>query len=492
MKRTLSLLAALMLPILPVLAQNAFRGAYFMDTYLYGHTMNPALCANRSYFGLGVGHIDLQMQSNLGATTFLYPTRGGAVETFLSEGVSSDTFLGKIHRHNTENINAEVDILNFGFWTRKDQFHSFSLNLHLNESAAAPYDLFRFLKDGSTDGADYDLAGFGARARAYAEAAYGISFPVTERLRIGGKVKALVGLAYADARFDRFDVTLGGGRWYVSTDGRLLASNLPATQTSGSVAITDTFDFDDFDIKQFRPSGGGLALDLGTTWDVLPWLQLSASVTDLGFIRWKMDARMGTAGSWEYAGFDNISFEGNDNLQGQLDAKLEELNRLIEFHRTDKGSPMDFLPATLYLGAKAHPSDWFSAGLLGTVRSEGKYSWAELRGAVNLEPVHWFGWSGSAAYGSFGPKLSTLLNLRLPLLALYVGAEMSSPFFVSSEPRAQHRLRDYFDSDGGLVAFPRDNLNFNLMIGLNMVFGQKRQGPAHRIRPRRSAEGAGV
>ena len=321
MKKIFTLLAILCLAALGAKAQNGFRGAYFMDTYLYGHTMNPALTANRSYASVALGRIDIQTQSNLGASTVLYPT-GNGLTTFLSEGVSSETFLSKIRKHNMENVNAQVDLINFGFWTAKNQFHSFSLNLHVYENIAAPYDIFRFLKNGSTDGQDYDLSGLGARARGYAEAAYGISFPVTDQLRIGGKVKALVGLVYTDMRFDRFDVTLSGDRWSVATDGQLRSSNIPLAQTSESMRISEIFALDDFDIQKYRPSGFGGAVDLGVTWDVLPWLQLSASMTDLGFIRWKIDAPMGTKGSWEYTGFDRISFDGNDNLQEQLDAKM--------------------------------------------------------------------------------------------------------------------------------------------------------------------------
>ena len=474
MRKSILLVTACLVLSLSASAQNAFRGAYFMDTYLYAHTMNPALTANRSYASIGLGRIDLQTQSNLGASTFLYP-QGNGVVTFLSEKVPSQTFLSKIRPNNTENVSAQVDLLNFGFWTRKDQFHSFSLNLRAIEHSAVPRDIFRFLKDGSTDGKDYDLSGISARTRAYVEAAYGISFPVAEGLRIGGKVKALVGLAYEDMRFDRFGVTLSGERWTVETDGRLQTSNLPVTQGSGPVRISEIFDISDYDWSRFRPSGFGAAVDLGATWNALPWLQLSASVTDLGFLHWKIDAPMQTQGLWEYSGFDNISYEGNDNLQGQLEAKLDELNRLLEFQRGGSAKPIDMLPATFYLGAKLQPCHWFSAGLLGTARREGKYSWAELRGSLNLEPCNWFGWSASAAYGSFGPKIASLLDLSLGPFALFVGAEMSSVYFISSEPRAKHTLSDYFE--GNVYAIPRDRLNLDLSIGLNLVFGKR---PAQR------------
>ena len=140
MKKTVFLLAGLILATLTCGAQDAFRGAYFMDTYLYGHTMNPALCANRSYAALATGNIGLGLQSNLGASTFFYPTSRGTV-SFLSDQVPAETFLNKLHKNNTESGALRLDILNFGFWTPKDQFHSFSFSLHVSEDVSAPKDV---------------------------------------------------------------------------------------------------------------------------------------------------------------------------------------------------------------------------------------------------------------------------------------------------------------------------------------------------------------
>ena len=465
MKRTLIILAGLLTAALGASAQNAFRGGYFMDGYLYAHKMNPALCPGQSYFGIGVGNIDVQTQSNLGVSTLFTPDGHGGLDSFLSEKVSAQEFLGKLRKFNTENINTEVDLFNLGFWNEKDRFSTLSISVHVIESGALPYDMFRFLKTGTADGSTYSLAGLGARARAYAQVAYGMSVPVGETLRVGGKVKALVGMAYADMVFDRFDVTLNQDKWLVSTDGGLQTSNLPASRSTQAVSVGELFDFDDLDWRSLRPSGFGAAIDLGATWDVLPWLQLSASVTDLGFLGWKMD-RAVTQGSWEYTGFDQIHFEENDDFNAQMSAKMDQLNQLTRFRYGGSAKPMDFLPATFYVGAKAHPNAWFSAGLLATARCEGPYSWAEMRGAVNVEPGSCFGISASAAYGSFGPKLSTALNLRIPnFLALFIGAEMSSPYFVSTEPRAKHTIHDYINGD--VVAIPRDNLNLNLVVGLN-------------------------
>ena len=136
MKRTLIILAGLLTAALGASAQNAFRGGYFMDGYLNAHKMNPALCPNQSYFGIGVGNIDAQTQSNLGISTLFTPDGRGGLDSFLSENVSAQEFLGKLKKYNTENINAEVDIFNLGFWNSKDQFHNLSISVNVIESGS--------------------------------------------------------------------------------------------------------------------------------------------------------------------------------------------------------------------------------------------------------------------------------------------------------------------------------------------------------------------
>ena len=469
MKKILFTLVSLILPLAALSAQDGFRAAYFMKGYQYAHKMNPAFAADRNYLGVGTGRIGVQTQSNLGASTFLYPSSGNQTVTFLNEEISSDRFLRQLRKDNPFHTDIHVDAFNLGFYTQGDKFHTISISAHVQERASLPYDLFRFLKDGTTDGAAYDLGGVAARLQGYAQVAYGLSMPLTDGLRVGGKVKALVGLARADARFDRFDVQLSSDRWAVATDGRLTAANVPSSASGNDIAIQDIFDFDQYTVDNLRPSGFGLAVDLGASWDVLPWLQLSASVLDIGLMHWKLDSRLKTSGTWEYTGLEEIDLQDDGSFSEQIEAKFDALSALTRFSQGGDGKGTSLLPVTAYVGAKAHPCDWFSAGLLGTGRLEGRYSWAELRGALNLEPAYWFGLTAGAAYGTFGPKLSSAMNLRLGLLALFVGAELSSPYYVTKNGAA-FNWNSFKKGDD--YPLPRDNMNLGLTVGVNMVFGR--------------------
>ena len=471
--KKISLFLALSLISFSALAQNGFRGAYFMDGYLYGHTMNPALYANRSFLGIGTGKIDVQTQSNLGLSTFYFPGPNGNAQLFLNDNVSSQQFLGKLRKNNIEDMNVQYDLFHLGFWTEKNRFNTLTLSVRVSEKANVPYDLFRFLKEGTSDGTLFNIGGMGSRARAFAQLAYGMSIPVTEEIRVGGKVKALVGVAYADLMAKQTDLCLESGKWAVNSDARLISSNIPSRQTSGPVKLGDLYNLDNLDWNNLRPCGFGAALDLGATWQVLPWLQLSASILDFGLIRWKLDTRMTSAGNWEFTGFKDMDISGDGAVTAQIDEMKDEILSLAEFRSAEVGSPADLLPVTAYLGVKAKPCSWFSAGILGTARAEGKYSWAEIRGALNLEPAHWVGITAGAAYGSFGPKFSSALNLRLALLSIFVGAETSSFHFASNLDSRDVRFKDIFDPDNGNFVIPRDNLNMHLTLGINMVFGRK-------------------
>lgn len=473
MRKLSAIIICLALAAAGAQAQNTFQGGYFMDGYLYAHKMNPALTADRGYLGIGIGRFGVQTMSNVGYSTLYYPAGNGKVESFLSDNVSSQDFLRKLNKNNVAVADLQMDVFNLGFWTKNDRFHTVSISAHINDGIAAPKELFRFLKDGAADGSEFNFSSLGSKTRAYAEAAYGVSVPLTESMRVGAKFKALVGFTYARTNFNRFDVSLRGDRWQISTDGTLAQCNFPQEQSGQDIGISDAviINPDNVTSDNLKPCGFGAAIDLGATWDIFPWLQLSASVTDLGFIRWGKGQNMAARGNWTYEGFDNISMSGDDDLGNKLEQKISELDNLLKFNKTGDSALNDILPATFYAGAKFSPLWWLSAGVLGTVRTDGPYSWGELRGAVNLEPASWIGLSASAATGTLGPKYSAMLNLRLLVLSLFVGAEMSSLYLVSEDPGQRISFKDL---DNFPVMFPRDNLNVDLTFGVNIVFGYTR------------------
>ena len=78
-------------------AQQNLRTAYFLDGYTYNYKLNPAFAPERPFVALPLlGNIGIGVESNMGLSTFLYPTSDGKLTTFLNKSVGDDQFLNNL------------------------------------------------------------------------------------------------------------------------------------------------------------------------------------------------------------------------------------------------------------------------------------------------------------------------------------------------------------------------------------------------------------
>lgn len=95
-------------------AQQIFRSTYFLEGYNHRHQFNPAFASSTSYFTVPViGSFNLETQSNMGVSTFLYPV-DGKLTTFMNSAVPADEFLGKLSPDNQLNVDNTVSLLSLG------------------------------------------------------------------------------------------------------------------------------------------------------------------------------------------------------------------------------------------------------------------------------------------------------------------------------------------------------------------------------------------
>ena len=282
MKRIYVFLATLLLAS-GVAAQNPT--AYFMEGTTFRSQFNPAFAPLRGYVNIpGLGGIDINASGNLAVDKLLYP-RNGKLVTLLDEAVSTRQALSGLNADNLLGIDTRVNLIGFGAFTRNHKnFWSFDLNARATADATLPYSLFAFLKEGTGS----DIHNIGLTADSYLEAAFSYSFPLLDdRLYIGVRGKFLVGAARARMYFTRFNVTYGEEEWRIDAAGGLdiTAAGLDVT-TKRNDAGEEVYKLDDIDFKPTSPAGYGFAVDLGATYDILPNLQASLAVNDLGFIGW--------------------------------------------------------------------------------------------------------------------------------------------------------------------------------------------------------------
>lgn len=452
MKRSVIIFISILFCTSAFAQQNNTRTAYFLDNYTYSYRQNPAFAPTRGFVSMPLlGNISVGLESNLALSDFLYPTKGGKLSLFIDDSVTSQEFLGKLDDDNALNTNLNMTVLAFGFKTGK-LYHTLDVSLKAGQNATLPKSLMSFVKAGTENGANsWNITNIGLGLNAYGEVAYGLSLPVNESLRVGGRIKAILGLARAQMMIDKLDISMTEERWSAATDGSLeYAGPLEFGMSGNTLDLTD-IGLGDID----GLSGMGFGIDLGASYDFLDIFTASVSILDLGFIKWN-NTTFATGGSdYEFDGFGTIS--GTDQIVDQLNGLTDELTKLVQFNKSGNGTAKRGLAATLHAGIEAKMPfyDRLSFGLLGTHRFNGVYSWTEGRLAANLMPVDCIGIAASCGVSNHGGSFGGIVNFAFQGFNLFVGVDSFMPL-MNVTPQF----------------IPIDNLTTNVALGLNITFGK--------------------
>lgn len=446
MKRLLSTLTAVL-----VCASAAAQSPtlYFMEGVPQRSQMNPALAPQRGYFNIpALGGVAVTAGGNTSLDNLLF-RRDGRLVTLLSPSVSSAEALAGLRPNNLVNGDMRLNLLGFGAYASdRKSFWSFDLDLRTSASSQFPYELFRFFKTGEST----RIRNLGLSAETFAEAGFNYSFPVGERVYVGARVKFLVGLARAKACFTQFDVSLGENEWYADAvgeleiDSRLLT--LPAKREQGADGVyRDYYRLDDlkFDTK-FAPAGYGAAVDIGATYEPVRNLQVSAAISDIGFIAWSK------AGSTRGTVARKLTFSGaqvDASGVADIDFDLDDL----KFEKAGRRSVTRMLRYTMNLGAEYRLWERrVGVGALYQIRRYDYTALHDLTASVDFRPVRWFGLTGSCSFiANRACALGLGLNLNPGWISFYVATDV-----LLSEKSAQW------------IPLRQGRMNFDLGIGIPM------------------------
>ena len=413
MKKIYTLIAAALLAT-GAAAQNPT--AYFMEGSTFRSQFNPAFAPLRGYVNIpAIGGVNINVGGNIAVDNILF-SRDGKLVTLLDSSVSAADALSGLKQNNLLGMDFRMNVIGFGAFTKNHKnFWSFDLNVRVNEDANLPYSLFEFIKLGK----EGQIRNFGTSTDSYLEAAFSYSFPLMDdRLYIGIRGKFLAGLARAQVTYDRFDISLREDRWAVLTQGTL---DLTA---AGAKVETDpdseTFEIGDLDFKPTKPAGYGFALDLGATYDILPNLQASLAVTDLGFISWsKKNSVMGV--STQETEFTGATVPENAS-EPVPDFDLE----MLKFNQVDGRSTTKMLHASVNAGLEYEV--WrhkIGIGLLYTARVWKYKTMHNITGSVNFHPIRWFTLTGSySVIDNRGGAVGLGLNLCPNWINFFIGTDV--------------------------------------------------------------------
>ena len=408
-------LIALALFSLTAVAQNST--SYFMEGSVARNQWNPAFAPNRGYVNIPfIGGIQAGISGNVALNDILY-LNNGDLTTLLSPSVPASLALSNLDDMNRLGTGVNLNLIGFGAYTKnQESFWSFGLNVVANAEVRAPYELFDFAKNGTSG----NFANLGLSADSYIEAAFSYSFPVIDKLYLGVRGKFLVGAARASLNFDEFSANMGAERWYAHAVGTMEISGVtPDTRYTDN--NSKVYDMESLGSQFKAPAGYGFGVDIGATYDLLPELQLSLSVNDLGLMSWsKKSTAIGRLD--KDIEFTGIEVDANGNASQPSSFDLDDLGFEVAVSKSINKS----LRTSINAGAEYNLLDRrIGFGLFYSARFQPFKTRHNVTGSVNFRPLKWLHASGSySVLGKDGGALGLALNICPGFINFFVATDM--------------------------------------------------------------------
>lgn len=439
-----TLASALLMLSGSVSAQN-LNSAYFLDGYANGHELNPAKDYDRkSYFSMPFfGNLNVGLRGNLGLKDLImkHPNDPNKLVTFMHPDLSVDEALKGIKDNNKFVQDMRFDLLSFGFHS-KHAYQTFNLTVRENLGLNVPGDMFRMVRELKNQ--NYDFSNIGFRADAWAEMAWGYSRDVNKAIRVGGKLKLLMGAGYADMKLNSLKLDLQNpNEWTVEADANAEVGVKGFTwgetetkeynvQKPGHTTYQQ-INLDNVDVDGGGLAGMGMAVDLGAEWDLgqqdwVEGLKVSASVLDLGFIKYNNVATAHNRGDvFKFNGFNDIKIKDGEgvSMDDQLDDLGDRFSDLVSLQDGGTISKTRNIGATMNIGVEYQlpQYDRLSFGALSTVHFGGVYKWNEERISATISPVNWLEGSANFVFGTFGTGMGWVVNLHPKGFGLFMGGD---------------------------------------------------------------------
>lgn len=423
--------------------------SYFLEGSYNRYRLNPALTPERAFASLpALGGTAVESNMNVGLANFIYESKSkpGSLTTFMSGDVNSRKFLDALPDMVRMNVNADVDLISFGFGTSK-WYGWFDSRLRSMQSVAIPDDLFAFMKAGLSAG-DYDICDLSVTSMNFVQTSLGFRIRPIRNLSAGASTNLLWGAAYSKVGIDRMHAAIGPDSWTVSTAASVTMA-VPETR----IVLDEDGKIKDVDCDLKHNHGVdsyGLTVDVGGEYDmkdVVPGLRISASITDIGAMLWR-NVQVLESDRDKSVVFDGFADDGSGD---RLDDDFEALAR---FSETGDDKVTTAFDATYRLGASySLPGlDWLVFGELVTMRG-GMNELYESRTSVNIAAGSVLDVSGSLAFSNLGTSFGSMLNLHPKRVNLFLGVEAGS-----------------LDLNSQFI--PLDSFSFNVSLGVRMAFGK--------------------
>lgn len=421
-------------------AAQTINSAYFTEDYKFRHMLNPAFGNEQNYVSIpALGNISVNTHSNFGyrdviMSNPMYPSLSNKkMTTFLNPYISAEDALSGFSTGNNR-ITGDVSltILSAGF-KAFGGYNTIEINSRTTTGVSLPYELFEFAKN--TGNHSYDIGDINAHAQSFAEIAFGHSRQINDKLRLGAKLKVLVGLGRADVKMRNMKADLTAeDKWTITgeatADVSMKGFSYVSEEKKYNIEGSGTYErVNDVDLDGVGVGGFGMAIDLGGVYEINEDWTVSASVLDLGFISWTNDMLAeNRSKSFVFNGFHDVSVTSDRGEE--IDTKVDRYgDQLADFANLtdmgDKGGRSTGIGATINVGAEYTLPVYrkVSFGALCTSRINGAYSWTEGRLSANYAPLNWLDGGVSFAVNSFTTSMGWVLNLHPKGYNFFIGMD---------------------------------------------------------------------
>ncbi len=357
-----------------------------------------------------------------------------------------DNMLSKLSKNNYFSTAIQPDLLSFGFRIGKN-YISFNATEKINFQFRYPKNFMEFVWKGNGGLLGEEVKfNFGVNFIHYREYGLGFAREINDKLTVGAKFKYLYGME--NVWTEKADVSLTTD----PNDFSLTAKSNIIINTAG----VDSSSTSDINVKDYllKKKNKGMGIDLGGVYKLTNKITLSASVIDLGFIKWKDGVSNYVSndpnGQFTYQGLDLNQVFNSDSTNNPTSVITDSLSKIFKIN-TVHNEYKTKLSTKIYLGANYNFAEKSNAGLLIYSQIFDKSIHPGLALSFNQRVGRWF--NVSASYSIYNRSYN---NVGLGIA-------------ISGGP-----VQYYIVSDNVLGSFfPQNTKNLHLHFGFNITLGRE-------------------
>ena len=443
---------------------------YFMENVPVRNSLNPAFQPlSEMYVGfypigfnqLNVGASPLSIKDMIyfrnGQNSFLNPFAFNGMSNFYNNSKST-TLIGN---------SAQINFINVGFRTF-DTYTTLSVSKKMETDLQIPGDFKKLALLGNSQSQNgvYDFSPLGYNLTSYLEIAFGSSTIIDQKLTLGGKAKILIGQLKVKGKNTALNLNAESNKWSLNGQGEATVSGPFGYPEQGIEQVIPVLEKSS--PMFIKPYGVGIGVDFGAVYKLDDKISLSAAITDLGFISWRVDARK-IAYNIDYKSVNPGDFSSPAKLTDALftgGKSSSNQNDIIPF--------TSYTNANLNLGGEYGFRDsTMSVGLLSRTMFRYQSVFEEFTPSYNYHPNEWLNVSTSLSFLNFRPSN---LGLGLGLRTYFLHWYLSTNFIPQS-----------YASIGNVVS-PYNPGGMNVSLALNFLIGN----PEYNFKRKKDADNDGI